>query len=369
MTRVAVIGNTPRNIGAACAADLALGGHEVRYFLFPEQADELRALRAHGGFEVQGDPATFVSRKMGKASLHAICDDARDALAGAQVVLLDAPMQQLERQFETLIASLPQRAVVLVQSYGYWVAARLMPLLRARGRDDVMLCEAAVPTHAASLSGHVLTGALLRRGVEVASLPGHRIDEALEVLRTLFPSLLAAPSVLQTSLESMNLMVHPAMVLLGVGLMERAEGQGGKVAFYRDCNVPSAGRLAEAMDRERGRICEAYGVRHRTLPAAIDHYYGTSGEGAHRAVLGCESYQAIPAGAPGTWRAWESVDVPYAIVPLVRLGEQAGVGAPLHRSLAEILGSVLGIDPWAAGPSLKAMNLVGAPEQVAARYH
>jgi opine dehydrogenase len=368
MTKVAVIGNTPRNIGAACAAELALGGHEVRYHLFPEGAAELRVVRENGGFEVQGEPGAFVSGRTGKATLHAVCDDAQDALIGAEAVLLDASMHQLERQFETLISWLPPRAVVHVQSYGYWAAARLAPLLRARGREDVLVSEAAAPTHAASLTGNIVKGGLLRRGIEVASVPGNRIDEALKVLRTLFPGLIAAPSVLQTSLESVNLMVHPAMVLLGVGLMERAESQGEKVRFYRDCNVPSAGRLAEAMDQERGRICQAYGVRHRTLPAAIDHYYGTSGDGVHEAVSNCDAYQSLPPGPPATWRGWGTVDVPYALVPLVLLAEQAGIGAPLHRSLAEILGTLLAIDPWRCGPSLEAMDLAGSPSEVARRY-
>jgi hypothetical protein len=122
------------------------------------------------------------------------------------------------------------------------------------------------------------------------------------------------------------------------------------------------------MDAERGRICAAYGVRHRTLPAAIDHYYGTRGERVHEAVLNCASYQSIPAGAPTTWRGWEAVDLPYAIVPLVLLAQQAGIEAPLHRSLAEILGVVLGMDPWTSGPSLAAMDLVGTPAEVARRY-
>jgi opine dehydrogenase len=368
MTKAAVIGNSQRNIGAACAADLVLGGHEVRYYVFPEGAADLQAVREHGGFEVQGDPAAFVSGRTGKAAVHAVCDDMKEALAGAEAVVLDASMAKLERQFETLIPWLPQRAVVYVQSYGYWAAARLAPLLRANGRDDVLVCEAAAPTHAASLTGHILKGGQLRRGIEVASVPGNRIDEALKVLRTLFPGLIAAPSVLQTSLESVNLMIHPAMVLLGVGLMERAESQDGKVSFYRDCNVPSAGRLAEAMDEERGRICQAYGVRHRTLTAAIDHYYGTSGDSVQEAVLNCAFYQSVRPGAPTTWRGWAAVDVPYAIVPLVLLAEQAGIGAPLHRSLAEILGNVLGIDPWTCGPSLDAMNLVGPAAQVARRF-
>ena len=48
MSKVAVIGNTARAIGAVCAADLTLSGHEVRYTVFPEQKDQLPEVRKAG---------------------------------------------------------------------------------------------------------------------------------------------------------------------------------------------------------------------------------------------------------------------------------------------------------------------------------
>lgn len=369
MTTVAVIGNTVRNIGAACAADLILAGHEVRYHLFPDAPAELQALRQGGGFEVRGDPGSLLCGRIGRAAPHAICDHPAQALERAEVVLLDVPIPELEHRFESLVAWIEPGAVVYVQSFGYWVAARLNARLRAHGRGDIVLCEAAVPTHTASRSGNVVSEVVLRRDVEIASVPADRGDAARRKLRTLFPHVRAAPSVLQTSLESVNLMVHPAMALLGIGLTERSIGQGREVRFYRDCNVPTAGRLAEAMDEERGRVCRAYGVRHRTLPEAIDHYYGTRRtDSVHDAVLHCAVYQSFgPIGAH-TWRDWESVDVPYAVVPLVRLAEQAGIDASLHRALAEILGRLLDIDPRTCAPSLEAMGLTGPPREVARRF-
>jgi opine dehydrogenase len=368
MSTVAVIGNTHRNIGAACAADLALGGHAIRYALFDASAGALDALRAQGGFELQGDPAGYFSGRTGRAELQAICDTPQEALVGAEVVLIDVPMPELETRFAALIPALPRGAVVHVQSHGYWPSARLTPLLRQAGRDDVLVTEAVAPTHAASLDGTTVTGGR-RRGLEMATIPGNRIDEPMARLRPLFPDLIAAPSVLQTGLENLNLMVHPAMVLLGVGLIERADLRGGeKVRFYRECNVPSAGKLAEALDAERGRVCAAYGVRHRRLPAAIDHYYGTKGDTVYEAVLNCAAYQGFGAYPASTWRGWESVDVPYAIVPLVRLAEQAGVPAPLHRAMAEIFGVLLGFDPWTSGPSLASMELAGEPAALVRRY-
>ncbi len=40
---------------------------------------------------------------------------------------------------------------------------------------------------------------------------------------------------------------------------------------------------------------------------------------------------------------------------------------PLHRSFAEILGVLLGVDPWRWGPSLADMDLVGTPAEVKQR--
>jgi ketopantoate reductase len=73
MSRVAVIGNTARAIGAVCAADLALSGHEVRFTVFPEQGDQLPALRKAGGFTVEGEARHLVSKKTGFAKLDKIC--------------------------------------------------------------------------------------------------------------------------------------------------------------------------------------------------------------------------------------------------------------------------------------------------------
>src|SRR5690606_32206639 len=148
MSRVAVIGNTARAIGAVCASDLALSGHEVRFTVFPEQGDQLPAVRAAGGFNVEGDPKHLISRKTGFAKLARVCDTTAEALENAEAVLIEVDMHQLEAKFGRMISEFARGAVVHVQSHGYWAAARLTPLLRKAGRDDVLATEAPAPTHA-----------------------------------------------------------------------------------------------------------------------------------------------------------------------------------------------------------------------------
>lgn len=366
MSRVAVIGNSARALGAVCAADLTLAGHEVSFAVFPEQTEQLAGIRSRGGFLVEGDPKHLVAKRTGEARLHAICDTIPEALRDAEVVLIECGMHALEEKFRPMITALPRNAVVHVQSHGYWPAARLMPLLRSAGREDVLVTEAAAPTHAARVNGSVVTAKGLRRGIQMTTVPASRNEEALSRLKPLFPHVSAASSVLQTGVENLNLIVHPPMILPNVGLMERAALDGRRVLFYQECVVPSAGVLGDAMDAERARVCSAYGVKHTSMPAAIDQYYGTSGTNFYEAMQN-DVYRSFPDFAPGIWREWAGDDVPYAIVPLVLLAEQAGLTTPLHRACADILGTFLRIDPWSTSPTLAGLDLAGTPEAVMRR--
>jgi opine dehydrogenase len=366
MSRVAVIGNTARAIGAVCASDLTLSGHEVRFTVFPEQKDQLPAVRQAGGFTVDGDARHLISKKTGFARLDRICDTTREALQDAQAVLIEVDIHQLEQKFSAMIPEFARGAVVHVQSHGYWPAARLTPLLRKAGRADVLVTEAPAPTHAARVDGTVVTPKGLRQGIRVATVPASRSSEALAVLKPLFPDFAAATSVLQTGLENLNLIVHPAMVLPNIGAMERAKLEGRKFGFYQEGVVPAAGVLGDALDAERKRVCEAYGVVHTPMARAIEQYYGFR-SGTFYEAMQNPVYKSFPAFQPDIWRAWSSDDLRYAVVPCVQLADQAGIAVPLHRAFAEILGVLLGVKPWQCGPSLADMDLAGSPEAVKKR--
>jgi opine dehydrogenase len=366
MSRVAVIGNTARAIGAVCAADLTLSGHQVRFAVFPEQQDQLPAIRKAGGFTVEGEAKHLVSKKTGFAKLDKICDITAEALKDAEAVLIEVDIHQLEDKVGRMIPEFARGAVVHVQSHGYWPAARLTPLLRKAGREDVLVTEAPAPTHAARINGTVVTPKGLRSGIQVATVPAARSDEALARLKPLFPYFTAASSVLQTGLENLNLIVHPAMVLPNVGAMERAKLEGRQFAFYQDGVVPAAGVLGDALDAERKRVCEAYGVEHTPMAKAIEQYYGYKSHTFYEAMQN-PVYKSFPPFQPDIWRSWASDDLPYAIVPCVQLADQGRIAVPLHRGFAEILGVLLGVDPWKCGPSLADMDLEGSTAAVKKR--
>ena len=124
--------------------------------------------------------------------------------------------------------------------------------------------------------------------------------------------------------------------------------------------------LGDALDAERKLVCEAYGVEHTPMAKAIEQYYGFGSNTFYEAMQN-PVYKSFPAFHPDIWREWEAVDLPYAIVPCVQLADQAKIAVPLHRAFAEILGVLLGVNPWKCGPSLADMDLEGSPEAVKRR--
>jgi opine dehydrogenase len=110
--------------------------------------------------------------------------------------------------------------------------------------------------------------------------------------------------------------------------------------------------MAEALDAERGTVCSAWGVRHRTLRATLKEVYGARGHTLRELISGCPFYAslgALPAGAPA---AWAANDLPYALIPLIRLADERNVPVPMHRAAVTVLSNGLGIDPWPHAPTL-----------------
>jgi opine dehydrogenase len=268
---------------------------------------------------------------------------AEDAVAGAEAVIADVPPPDLPATVGPLVLRMRGGAVLHPQSHGYWPALRL-----SRRAAHVVLTDSSAPTHAGALEGATLIPHARRRGLRFSAIGG----DPMPVLDRLYPGAERAASALETGLEGINLMVHPGATVGNLGALDRAAAAGAGFAFYGEGNTDAAARLAEALDEERGAVCRAHGVRHRTLPATLAALYGATGRTVREAVASCPFYAALgplPARAP---EGWARVDLPFALVPLVRLAEARGIAVPVHRGVVAVLSAAFGLDPWPAAPTL-----------------
>jgi opine dehydrogenase len=157
------------------------------------------------------------------------------------------------------------------------------------------------------------------------------------MVRDVYPHLLAAKNIMQTSLQNGNPVIHPAITLMNVGPIERT---GGDFYFYEDGVTTAVGRLVEAVDKERLAIAQKLGIDVLPDPELgmlqgyqTENNYNTSYQKA-------PGYKGIKAQSSLDYRYFNE-DVGYGLVFMSGLGTQIGVPTPHMDSIITIVSTLM----------------------------
>jgi opine dehydrogenase len=177
----------------------------------------------------------------------------------------------------------------------------------------------------------------LRGGLFLAALPSRNTDKVLNMVKDVYPHILPAENVLQTSLQNGNPVIHPAISLLNVGLIERT---GGDFYFYEEGVTTTVGRLVKAVDKERLAIAQKLGVEVLPDPELgilqgyqTENNYDTSYQKA-------PGYKGIKAQSSLDYRYFNE-DVGYGLVFMSDLGAQISVPTPNMDSIITIVSTLM----------------------------
>jgi opine dehydrogenase len=356
--RVAVLG--AGNGGVASAFDFAQHGHEVSLFATPEYGDNVVAVAEAGGITASGDLEGF-------AAVRYAGHDAAEAMAGAELVVVVGPAYSTEPLAAEAGRHLTDGMAVLVCPGS---CAGAIAFKRAAGLelDDErrVVGETHTLPYAVRITepGVVNVFLKLATGVYLAGLPRAGTDRLYELVKDVWPAVEKVESVLQTSLQNGNPVIHPAVTLLNAGLLERT---GGDFLFYEEGVTEGVGRLIRAVDEERQAIAGALGVTILSEPAL----------GIEQGYMREENYSTGYSTAPGFLgiRAQSQLDhryltedVGYGLVFLSDLAARLGVPTPAIDAVIAIASVVLARDFRGEGKrTLSTLGLDGmSAEQLAA---
>lgn len=306
--------------GTAVAFDCASHGHEVRLFDFEQFPDNIAAIASQGGIHAEGDLSGFGAIAYSGHDIDA-------ALQGAELVYVVGPAYSTEPFGKAVAGKLRagQTVVVTPGSCGGALAFK-----RAAGLpvDDasIRVAETSTLHYAVRLPepGHIRVFLKLKAGNLLAALPRTETGDVLELVSDVYPSMERAESILQTSLQNANPIIHPAVTLCNAA---RIEMTGGDFLFYEDGVSDSVGRLIEALDNERIAIGRALGITVLPDPELgrrqgymLEPNYGS----AYRNAPGFKGIGA----QPQLDHRYLNEDVGYGLVFMAGLGQQVGVPTP-----------------------------------------
>lgn len=332
--KVAVLGSG--NGGCAVAFECSKAGHEVSIFDFEGFPANINAIRKNEGIYSEGQLQGF--QKVCYAGF-----DIERVMKDAELIFVVGPAYSTKPFAEACKPFLKKGQVVIVcpgSCAGSLVFKNALGVSAAD--EDYVVAETSTLPYAVRLTepGKIHVFLKLRDGVLISALPSKQITNVTNMILPIYPYIIPAGSILQTSLQNANPIIHPSVTLLNAGLIERTKGD---FFFYEDGVTEGVGRLIEALDKERMEVGRVLGFDIIPDPE-LGMRQGYMQEATyHKGYSEAEGFKGIRAQSSLDYRYFNE-DVGYGLVFLAELGKQIGVPTPLADSVIAIASTVMARD-------------------------
>lgn len=317
------------NGGQSMAGHLGVMGFSVKIFdVFKPVID---AINEQGGINVEG-----VVKGFGKVEL--ATNDIKEALEDVDIAIVTLPALYHASIAKKCAPYLKDGQIVLLHPSATFGALEFRKVLQDENcTADIMLADTQTLLYAcrSEYPGHAnIFG--IKNVVLTAALPSSDNEKVLSVLNTAFPQFIPAKNVLQTGLENLNAMMHPAPTILNSGRIDSQED----FMYYLDGVTPAIGHYVEEMDKERIAIGEKLGIK---LTPMVDWYrtmYDATGNTLSELCKTTEAYKEVK-GQKTLRTRYLLEDIPCSLEPIVSLGHMLGVDVSKMETIVDLTRGML----------------------------
>lgn len=352
------------NSGYAFSADLTLKGFSVNLYELPRFKGNLEPISTKGGIEISGEASE------GFAKLNMVTTDIKEAIKNTEVIIVAAPAFAQEPLSKLCAPYLEDgQIIVFISNFG---AIRSKRIFENQGvKAEIIPAETQSLIYATRITdpGHVKVFAI-KSHLPIAALPTERTEEVVKRLTPAFPELVPGESVLETSLNNPNPIVHPPMTLLNTGRIESTSGKGWNL--YGDGATTSVAQVMEKMDEERLLIIDELGLQKKRIKQIMTTFYrnyGLQGEKLSKLLRTSEIHAHT--GAPSTIEhRYIKEDVPYGLMPLFSMANMWGISTPTINSIIQLGSIIEGVDYFKKGVNVQMLGFDGlSPDQIQEMVH
>ena len=335
--------------GKAMAAHLALKGFPVT--LYNRTPARISAIKELGGLDLDGCDGL----EHGFGKLRCVTSDMKEALADADMIMVVVPSSAHQDIARTTAPFLKDGQILVLHPGRTCGAIEFAKVLRDLNcKADVTIAEAETFIYASRSDGPAQTRIFrVKEAVPLAALPACRTRQVLDAIHEAYPQFIDGGNVLQTGLNNMGAIFHPALTLLNAGWIESTHGD---YQFYIDGVTPSVARVLEALDRERVTVASSLGIRARTALEWLKLAYDTDGTDLNEAIHNQPGYYGIKA-PPTLNHRYIFEDIPMSLVPIASLGQRFGVSVRGIDAIVRLACIVHHTDYWRRGRTVEKLGL------------
>jgi len=192
----------------------------------------------------------------------------------------------------------------------------------------------------------------VKKSLSVASFPAKNIERLMKVLNEAYPQFVPAINVLETSLNNIGAIFHPAPTILNSARIESGE----KFDYYHEGITPVVATVLESIDRERLEVAKALKVKVQSAKEFLKESYGVEADSLYQAIQNNMAYKGVKAPTKINIR-YLTEDIPMSLVPIASIGHQLGVPTPNIDSIIKIGSTMLKTDFRKLGRTVDKLGL------------
>jgi opine dehydrogenase len=351
------------NSGQTFAADITLKGFSVNLAEVPKFESTLAAIEKKGGIEISGHAS------QGFARLNMLTTDLSEAVRGVDVIIVGGSAWAHEPFSKALARHFEDGQFILFTSnFGALRFRRWMS--EAGVKTGVTPVESMSLLYATRATEPGVVNCIGVKGqLPVAALPASRTLSFLKKIGPVFPQFAAADNVWATSVNNLNPIVHPPMVLFSAGRIESTGGKGWNL--YADGATESVARVMLAMDAERMSLVQPVsvsGIAFKDAFEALYKQYGVGRKSLSETLRQSPIHGDPSIGAPSSVDTrYITEDLPFGLAPWCSIARSWGVPTPTIDAVVQIASTMLEIDYFSRGLTVRDLGIEGmGPEAVKA---
>jgi len=344
----------------AAAAHLGRESHEIK--IFSPFEDELIPIIEKGGIALKGCLGEHLVKGI------QVCKLLSEAVKNADIIMIVVPAIYHARYAELLVSLLEEGQIIFLNPGHTGGALEVNQIFKKKKlKTKISLIETNTLTYITRKTGyHGVTIFNLNENAIFSALPACENPAVSKKIKELYPGLSVADSVIETSLANFNAIMHPPVMILNAGFIERTKGD---FYFYSEGTTPSVGKITEALDKERMAILKAWELSPTSF---IDFFYKTGGttkdayeSGSYYRIIKESPPNALIKAPNDLMHRFLDEDIPCGLVPMAALGDLYNIDTPLIDSLITLTGFINEKNYWEEGLNLKKLGLTNmSPNQV-----
>ncbi|MGE5124019.1 MAG: NAD/NADP octopine/nopaline dehydrogenase family protein [Acidobacteriaceae bacterium] len=335
--------------GKAMAAHL--GMMEFPITLYNRTPENVAAIKELSGIYLE----SFDGGPRGFGKLVKVTSNIAEALEKAEMIMVVVPSSAHADIAKACAPYLNDGQMIILHPGRTCGAIEFSRVIRSNGcTADVTIAEAETFIYASRSDGPAQARIFrIKEAVPLAALPANRNQLVLDHIREVFPQFIDGGNVLQTGLNNMGAIFHPALTILNSGWIETTHGA---FQFYIDGVTPSVARVLEALDRERVTVAASIGIRARTGMEWLKLSYDAVGEDLNEAIHNQPGYYGINA-PPTLNHRYIFEDVPMSLVPIASLGQRYGVSVTGIDGIIKLASIIHHTDYWRRGRTIEKLGI------------